>query len=158
MARRAVRRDRATQHARVRARFESVTFAPCCRPQFDIALVTITRVEKTYYVYIMASRRNGTLYIGVTNDVLYRALQHREGKIPGFTKKYGVKMLVYFETFGDISLAIHRETRLKKWKRSWKISLIEKDNPDWIDLYETLTAAPIWPDWLIHANEVAAQK
>jgi putative endonuclease len=89
----------------------------------------------------MASRRNGTLYIGVTNDLPGRAWQHREGKIPGFTKKYGVKLLVYYETFSLIAEAIHRETRLKKWKRRWKLELIEKMNPSWEDLasrFETL--------------------
>jgi putative endonuclease len=113
-------------------------------------------VSNTYFVYIMASRRNGTLYIGVTNDVIFRALQHREAQIPGFTKTYGVKILVYFETFEDIATAIHRETRLKKWKRAWKIALIEKENPEWDDLFEKLTADPVLPDWLIEANKVAA--
>jgi putative endonuclease len=95
-------------------------------------------MSKTYYVYILASKRNGTLYIGVTNDLGRRVWQHREGLIPGFTKKYGVKMLVYFEVFDDIHAAIARETRLKKYKREWKINLIQKDNVEWRDLYETL--------------------
>ena len=104
---------------------------------------------RSYYVYIMASKRNGTLYIGVTNDVFRRAREHREGLVPGFTKKYGVKTLVYFEIFDDIGLAIHRETRLKKWKRAWKIALIEKDNPDWLDLYEKITTDQPLPEWLV---------
>src|SRR5688500_5998456 len=79
------------------------------------------RMSKTYYVYIMASRRNGTLYIGVTSDLIRRAWEHREGLIPGFTKEYGVKQLVYFEIFDDVGMAIVRETRLKKWKRRWKL-------------------------------------
>jgi putative endonuclease len=83
----------------------------------------------------MASARNGTLYIGVTSDLAKRVWEHREGLIEGFTKKYGVKMLVHFEEFGDVSLAIQRETRLKKWKRQWKLELIEKENPNWRDLY-----------------------
>jgi len=91
-------------------------------------------VPKVYYVYLMASRRNGTLYIGVTNDLARRASEHREGVVPGFTKKYGVKLLVYYETFNDIDAAIHRETRLKKYKREWKLNLIEQGNPDWRDL------------------------
>ncbi len=96
-------------------------------------------MSKTYYVYIMASARNGTLYIGVTNDIGRRAGEHREGLVPGFTKKHGIKKLVYFERFADIGLAIERETRLKKWKRRWKMELIEKANPAWNDLFETFT-------------------
>jgi putative endonuclease len=72
---------------------------------------------RTYWMYILASRRNGTLYIGVTNDLLRRVQQHRDGIVPGFTKKYDVKRLVYFEAFENINTAIHRETRLKKWNR-----------------------------------------
>jgi len=92
---------------------------------------------KTYYVYILASARNGTLNIGITNDIVHRTWQNREGFIPGFTMKYGVKSLVHFETFEDINAAIHRETRLKKCKRRWNLELIEKGNPNWRDLYET---------------------
>jgi putative endonuclease len=95
-------------------------------------------MSKSYYVYILASEKNGTLYIGVTNDLSRRVLEHREGLVPGFTQKYAVKCLVHFEEFGDIGLAIDRETRLKKWKRRWKVELIEKGNPDWRDLYERL--------------------
>jgi putative endonuclease len=95
---------------------------------------------KTYYVYILASRRNGTLYIGVTNDLGRRAWEHRKGIVPGFTKKYGVKLLVYYETFDDIDQAIHRETRLKKFKRAWKLNLIEERNADWHDLADDLNA------------------
>jgi putative endonuclease len=97
-----------------------------------------TAMSKSYYVYILASERNGTLYIGVTNDLLRRVWEHREGLLAGFTKKYAVKRLVHFEEFGDIALAIHRETRLKKWKRRWKMELIEKANPDWRDLYDAI--------------------
>ena len=95
-------------------------------------------MPKTYFVYILASKRNGTLYIGVTNDLARRVWEHREGLVEGFTKKYGVKMLVYSETFEDIHAAIARETRLKKYKREWKINLIQKDNVYWRDLYEML--------------------
>ena len=91
-------------------------------------------MPKTYWVYILASRRNGTLYIGVTNDLARRSWEHREGMVPGFTRKYGVKILVYFEAFGDIEAAIHRETRLKKYKREWKLNLIESMNSGWQDL------------------------
>ena len=97
-------------------------------------------MPNTYHVYIMASRRNGTLYVGVTNDICRRAWEHREGLVPGFMKTYGVKMLVYYEEFSDIGFAIHREKRLKRWKREWKLNLIQSHNPDWRDLYETLNA------------------
>jgi len=95
-------------------------------------------MPKLYFVYILASKRNGTIYIGVTNDLIRRVWEHREGAAVGFTKKYGVTTLVYYECFEEISAAIQRETRLKKWKRLWKIALIEKDNPRWLDLYETV--------------------
>lgn len=91
-----------------------------------------------YYVYIMASRKNGTLYIGITNDVIKRACEHKNNTIKGFTERYNVHRLVYIETFHDPDAAITREKRLKKWKRSWKIKLIESLNPEWRDLYEEL--------------------
>jgi len=86
----------------------------------------------------MASRKNGTLYIGVTGDIARRAFEHREGLLPGFTKRYGVKLLVYIKPFDDIRVAIQREKNLKKWPRAWKIALIGETNPDWRDLYEGL--------------------
>ena len=95
-------------------------------------------MANTYFVYILASGRNGTLYIGVTNELVRRVWEHREGLVPGFTKRYDVKMLVYYEQFQNIGFAIHRETRLKKWKRQWKLELIESVNPDWNGLYEGL--------------------
>jgi putative endonuclease len=95
-------------------------------------------MPKTYYVYILASKRNGTLYIGVTNDLGRRVWEHREGLVAGFTKTYGVKTLVHYEVFEGVTEAIHRETRLKKYKRDWKLNLIEERNPDWKDLAETL--------------------
>ncbi len=88
-----------------------------------------------YYVYILASKRNGTLYIGVTNDLLKRVGQHKEDVIGGFTKRYGVHQLVYFEETSDIISAISREKQLKNWRRDWKIKLIEDANPKWEDLY-----------------------
>ncbi len=94
--------------------------------------------EKLSYVYIMASCKNGTLYIGVTSNLQERVYQHKQGLLDGFTKKYNVKNLVYYEIFGDIGEAIMREKRLKKWRREWKIKLIEKDNPGWNDLYDKL--------------------
>ena len=90
---------------------------------------------RSYYVYILASRIGGTLYIGVTNDLIRRVGEHRLKLIDSFIEKYDVVKLVYFEQFDDPENAIKREKRLKKWPRGWKISLIEKDNPDWIDLY-----------------------
>jgi putative endonuclease len=90
--------------------------------------------KKTYYVYILASKRNGTLYVGVTNDLARRVGEHRQGLVPGFTKKYGVKLLVHVEEFADIHDAIHRETRLKKYKREWKLNLIQENNAEWRDL------------------------
>ncbi len=87
------------------------------------------------FVYIMASARNGTLYLGVTSDLVKRAGEHRDGLVPGFTQKYKVKRLVYYEVHADIREAIAAEKRMKKWKRLWKIRLIEKINPGWRDLY-----------------------
>ncbi|MEJ0026665.1 MAG: GIY-YIG nuclease family protein [Rhizomicrobium sp.] len=95
-------------------------------------------MSKTYYIYILASQRNGTLYVGVTNDLVRRVWEHREGLVDGFTKTYGVKTLVYFEMHGDIAQAIAREKRLKRYKREWKINLIQQGNVEWCDLYETL--------------------
>jgi len=91
-----------------------------------------------YYVYIFASERNGPLYIGVTNDLARRVWEHREGLVPGFTKTYGVRQLVRYELFEDVRNAIDRETRLKKWKRQWKIDLIQTHNVFWDDLYRTI--------------------
>ena len=95
-------------------------------------------MDETFYVYILASEKLGTLYIGYTSDLARRVYEHREGAIPGFTKKYDVKRLVYFEAFEDPRLAHQRERSLKKWQRDWKINLIERDNPEWVDLYEGL--------------------
>jgi len=88
----------------------------------------------TYYVYILASKRNGTLYIGVTNNLEKRASEHELSLIDGFTKKYLVHHLVYYEMTSDIQVALQREKQLKKWNRKWKLELIEKDNADWKDL------------------------
>lgn len=90
----------------------------------------------TYYVYILASRRNGTLYIGVTNNLLRRTGQHKASEIPGFTKRYRVHLLVHYEVFSHIETAIRREKCLKKWNRQWKLRLIEQTNPQWCDLYD----------------------
>lgn len=90
------------------------------------------------YVYIMASGRNGTLYIGVTSDLIKRAWEHRNGLVPGFTKKYGCKLLVWYAGCDDLQGARLRELQMKKWKRLWKLREIEAMNPDWGDLYPTL--------------------
>jgi putative endonuclease len=93
---------------------------------------------KSYFVYILASQRNGTLYIGVTSDLIGRAWQHKNKITEGFTKKYGVDRLVYYEQTEDVYSAIEREKQMKKWNRLWKIRLIEKRNPKWNDLYPDL--------------------
>ncbi len=93
-------------------------------------------MSKSYYVYILANKRNGTLYIGVTNDLERRVWEHKQGLAEGFTKKYGVKMLVYFEDFGSIHDAIHRQTQMKKYRREWKLNLIQQKNAVWRDLSE----------------------
>jgi putative endonuclease len=88
-----------------------------------------------YWVYSLASRIGGTLYIGMTNDLVRRVYEHRMGLVEGFTKEYGVHRLVYFEQYDNIEHAILREKRLKKWNRAWKIRLVEESNPNWDDLY-----------------------
>ena len=92
-------------------------------------------MSREYFVYILASKRNGTLYIGVTNDLVRRTLEHKHGDVPGFAKKYSANILVYFETFGRIEDAITREKQLKGWNRAWKIRLIEKNNSGWNDVF-----------------------
>jgi putative endonuclease len=91
-----------------------------------------------YFVYILASKRNGTLYIGVTNDLARRTGEHKEKMVPGFTRRYGVDLLVWYEIHGDINEAIAREKQIKGWNRAWKIRLIEKINPVWNDLAYSL--------------------
>jgi putative endonuclease len=95
-------------------------------------------VSKQYFVYILASKRNGTLYTGVTNDLARRSLQHKNKIVPGFTRQYGVDILVWFEIHADIHVAIAREKQIKGWNRAWKIRLIEKDNSGWNDLTQGL--------------------
>ncbi len=93
-------------------------------------------------VYIMASQRNGTLYLGVTGNLLQRGQQHREGLIDGFSKRYGCTLLVWFEHHSEMGAAIAREKEIKKWRRAWKFALIEKHNPQWRDLYEDFFNPP----------------
>jgi len=93
---------------------------------------------KPGYVYIMANRKNGTIYIGVASELVTRVYAHREGLVAGFTKRYGCKLLVWYEAFDDIQQARQRELQMKEWKRAWKIKLIEEKNLDWEDLYPAL--------------------
>ena len=93
---------------------------------------------KAYWVYILASKRNSTLYIGVTSDLVKRVWQHKNNIVEGFTKKYSVHMLVYYEQTNDAHEALRREKQLKKWNRKWKLNLIERKNPNWEDLYEKI--------------------
>jgi putative endonuclease len=94
--------------------------------------------ERIYYVYILAKHRHGTLYLDVTNDLIRRLYEHREGLISGFTKHHGIKQLVYFEQHGTALAAIQREKTMKHWSRDWKIRVIEKMNPGWADLYDEI--------------------
>jgi putative endonuclease len=95
-------------------------------------------MKKRSFVYILASAKHGTLYIGVTSDLIRRVFEHKTKVAPGFTRKYDVTKLVYFEIFDDAMSAIEREKELKKWRRDWNIRLIEENNPAWVDLYEGL--------------------
>jgi putative endonuclease len=93
-----------------------------------------------YYVYLLASRKNGTLYLGVTRDLIRRIYEHKQKIVPGFTERYDVDRLVWFECYDDPSNAIAREKEIKKWRRAWKIDLIEKANLEWRDLYPEILA------------------
>jgi putative endonuclease len=100
--------------------------------------VLLAGVAMAAFVYFMTNRRNGILYVGVTTNLPARAYQHREGLVAGFKKRYGLKMLVYYEVFDDIRDAIQREKTIKHWPRAWKVRLIHQLNPNWNDLYDTL--------------------
>jgi putative endonuclease len=93
---------------------------------------------RTYAVYIIANKRNGTLYTGFTSDLVKRVYEHKHDLVESFTKKYGIHMLVYYETGGDYESTLQREKQIKEWKRNWKIALIEKGNPEWRDLYDDI--------------------
>jgi len=105
--------------------------------------MTTEYVAMPYYLYILASGRRGTLYIGVPNDLVRRVYEHRTDAVPGFTKKHQIHRLVYYEVHDDFAEAIAREKRIKRWARTWKVELIEKQNEDWHDLWPTLVA---WAD------------
>jgi putative endonuclease len=97
-----------------------------------------------YYVYLLASKKHGTLYLGVTNDLVRRVYEHRTKVVPGFTARYDVDKLVWFEIHHTAAAAITREKELKKWRRDWKIRLIEEQNPEWVDLYPTISNYGLW--------------
>ncbi|HZS64030.1 MAG TPA: GIY-YIG nuclease family protein [Xanthobacteraceae bacterium] len=92
-----------------------------------------------FYVYLLASRKQGTLYLGVTKDIVRRVYEHKAKALPGFTSRYDSRRLLWFERYGDPTTAIVREKELKKWRQAWKVELIEKTNPDWRDLYPEIT-------------------
>jgi putative endonuclease len=102
-------------------------------------------LERNPCIYLLASGHYGTLYIGVTSDLMKRLVEHREGNLPGFTSRYGVHRLVHFEMFGDMERAIAREKQLKNWRRQWKINLINAENPEWRDLAVGLGLPPVAP-------------
>jgi putative endonuclease len=93
---------------------------------------------KNYFVYLLASQKNGTLYVGVTNDLIRRVWEHKNDFVEGFTKHYQIHRLVWYEETTDVTSAIQREKQIKKWRRQWKINLIEKENPEWEDLFDQL--------------------
>ncbi|MDE3178900.1 MAG: GIY-YIG nuclease family protein [Acidobacteriota bacterium] len=99
-------------------------------------------MSRQYYLYILASKPHGTLYIGMTSNIARRVWEHKEGFVEGFTRKYAIHRLVYCEVFARAQEAIQREKRLKKWNRAWKVQLIEDSNPQWADLYEKLIHTP----------------
>jgi putative endonuclease len=94
--------------------------------------------QKQYWVYIITNKKNGSLYIGVTSDLVKRIWQHKQKLVEGFSSRYNLTQLVYLESYNDVELAIRREKRLKKYKRQWKINLIEQENPEWNDLYQEI--------------------
>ena len=103
--------------------------------------------EATYWVYILASKKYGTLYVGVTNSLERRVAEHKAKEVPGFTKRHHVDRLVFHRGFGDVTEAIHFEKQLKRWRRDWRIRLIEEDNPHWEDLYlQMMALPPLHPD------------
>ncbi|MEL6258983.1 MAG: GIY-YIG nuclease family protein [Pseudomonadota bacterium] len=113
----------------------------CLLNVLGVARSGVESVLKDYFVYILASRRNGTLYVGVTNNLVRRIWEHKNDQAEGFTRKYSVKTLVWFEHHNSIEAAIQREKRLKRWRRDWKIRLIETDNFVWRDLYDEIATA-----------------
>ncbi len=113
-------------------------FGPVIPVEAGIHILDLSPGVKCGYVYMLASKPNGTLYIGVTSNLVRRVSEHREGIADGFTKRYGIHRLVYFERFESIVVAISREKQMKKWRRAWKLELIHTYNPEWKDLYDRL--------------------
>jgi len=111
-----------------------------------------------YYVYILARGRRGTIYVGVTNDLVRRVYEHRTDAVPGFTRKYQIHRLVYYEIHDDIREAISREKTIKRWARAWKIELIEKENLDWVDLWPTLGHGRMSGAEAIHSTVIPAKR
>ena len=107
-------------------------------PRLDRGIQSALHLCMAYFVYIMASRKNGTLYVGSTGDLVRRVHEHREKSVEGFTTRYEIASLVHYEAFEDYENARQRERRIKKWNRAWKIELIEKGNPDWRDLWDEI--------------------
>jgi putative endonuclease len=114
--------------------------------------------ERIYFVYILASKKNGTLYIGIKNNILRRVLEHKDKILKGFTAKYNVDKLVYFERFGNVDLAIKREKMLKEWHRKWKTRLIEENNKEWKDLFYDLISEEDIESLRIAINEREEEK
>ena len=100
-------------------------------------------MDKQFYVYILTNKQYGTLYVGVTSNLLKRIYEHKNGLMEGFTKEYGIHRLVYYEAAGDAISAIEREKRIKKWNRQWKVELIQSLNPNWDDLYNSVIGSPL---------------
>ena len=96
-------------------------------------------MKANFYVYILSSQRRGTLYIGITSNLTKRVYEHKNDVVEGFTKRYGVHRLVYYEIAKDAEIALTREKQIKRWNRAWKLRLIEEHNPEWVDLYDSLT-------------------
>jgi putative endonuclease len=120
-------------------RFSRVTFRNGSRPVFEPDAHTPGRESMTYYVYLLASRKGGATYLGVTNDLVRRTYEHKTKAVPSFASRYNIVHLVWFEVHEDPIAAISREKEIKKWRRLWKVALIEKENPTWSDLYDTIT-------------------
>jgi len=114
-------------------------------PETLIGNMFLNMADKQYYVYMMASKRNGMLYIGVTSELIKRVYEHKNDLAEGFTSKYLIHNLVYFEIAENVTSAISREKQLKKWNRAWKIALLEKKNPEWRDLYPDLVKQGQYP-------------
>lgn len=115
--------------------------------------------DNIYWVYVLASEKLGTLYVGVTNSLERRIAEHKAKAVRGFTKTYGVDRLVFYRGFGEVTEAIHFEKQLKRWRRDWKIRLIEEDNPDWADLYIAMMALPpLHPDLAAALADQAARE